>query len=169
MIKLNLGCRRDIKTGYVNIDIEEYPNVVIMDVRKLQYSDLSVDEIYAKDILEHFSWRETEPILNEWNRVLKVGGDITIITPDISLLFRNYNNRPVGWNRDQGNKLYGDPDWLDIVVMHMVGHQDSQYNYHFILFDRVSISMVLKKTGFDILDINECDGANMIIKAVKVG
>lgn len=46
----------------------------------LPFKDETLDFVYASHLLEDFlHW---EPILTEWNRVLKVGGYIVIMVPD---------------------------------------------------------------------------------------
>lgn len=80
-MKLNLGCAQDIKEGYINIDLYDHPLVTKSDVRNLSFiNDSSVDEIYAKDILEHMSYVDGEKAIKEWSRVLRSGGKIFIQT-----------------------------------------------------------------------------------------
>ena len=57
MLKLNLGCGKNIKEGYVNIDITSSNNKVIKsDIRRLpQYEDNSIDEIFLNQVLEHLN------------------------------------------------------------------------------------------------------------------
>lgn len=86
-IKLNLGCDTYAKKeGWINVDIDPKvinpndPSDLKADVRKLPFEDNSVKEILASKILEHFpNHREG---LEEWYRVLKPGGRITIIVPN---------------------------------------------------------------------------------------
>jgi predicted SAM-dependent methyltransferase len=81
-LKLNLGCGPEKLEGWVNVDFEKgcKPDVVA-DVRQLPFEDETVDELYASHLLEHFDYRE--PVLEEWHRVLKLGGNITLIVPDL--------------------------------------------------------------------------------------
>lgn len=93
MSKLNLGCAKDIKDGYVNVDLFDHPLVTKCDVRKLAFaSDESVDEVFAKDILEHLHFAEIDAVLREWNRVLKRGGKLFIQTIDIESQIRAFQS-----------------------------------------------------------------------------
>ena len=85
-VRLNIGCGPDQPEGWVNLDSnpDEEPDIVA-DVRHLPFDDDSVDEIYASHILEHIDCRE--PVLEEWCRVLRPGGLITIAVPDIIATF----------------------------------------------------------------------------------
>ena len=79
-LKLNLGCGLDKREGYVNIDVREdvEPDMVIDLEKELlrRFEDESVDEILAKDFLEHLSWRVVETFLRDCHRVLKHNGRI---------------------------------------------------------------------------------------------
>lgn len=83
-IKLNLGCNEWNIKGFINIDIDKNDKIkpdLQADCSDLPFEDNSVDEIYAGHMLEHFDM--TENVLEEWHRVLKPGGRITICIPDI--------------------------------------------------------------------------------------
>jgi len=85
-MKLNLGCGRDYKPGYVNIDISR-------EVRAEHYLDISKDplpfkdgvatDIYISGVLEQIL--ATEDLIfcmNEMHRVMAPGGVATIIVPN---------------------------------------------------------------------------------------
>lgn len=80
-MKLNLGCGRDIRKGWVNIDQHEAPGVnMVLDISKpLPFPDGSVEEVYASHVLEHIlHW---EQVVKEIHRVLKPGGMCELIVP----------------------------------------------------------------------------------------
>lgn len=86
-IRLNVGCGRKIMQGYVNIDVRKTnEEVVVADIRNLPYGPNSVDEIYANDVLEHVSFRETQEVLNHWFTVIKPGGTLFIQSPHFKSL-----------------------------------------------------------------------------------
>jgi predicted SAM-dependent methyltransferase len=55
MNKLNLGCGKDLKNGYINLDIIDYGGNQIHNINSYPYpfGDNYFDEIYASHILEH--------------------------------------------------------------------------------------------------------------------
>lgn len=56
---------------------------VIMDVRNLNvYKDYSVDEILCVNLIDHMKKEEFLQALNEWKRVLKIGGELIIDIDD---------------------------------------------------------------------------------------
>ena len=82
-MKLNLGCGDDILKEFTNIDIRDIKGIdIIHDLNKPLTVD-NVDYIKAIDILEHFSWRDTDRIFGYWVDALKVGGKIEIFVPNI--------------------------------------------------------------------------------------
>jgi len=85
MVRLNLGCGRDIKptaSGWINIDKVPYPGIDqvadLRDVRMIQAN--SVDEVYCKSVLEHFPLNQVPLVLKEMVRMLKPGCGGHIIT-----------------------------------------------------------------------------------------
>jgi len=161
-LKLNLGCGNDFKAGFINLDLfSETPDVVYMDIRNLEFMDNTVDYILASDVLEHFSHRETNKLLNEWSRVLKPGGEIEIRCPNLKLQIQAY--------------LRG--DWNADIASYMIfGGQTNPGDYHCIGFDENSIKNHLAAAGFEVTYYEELDypqengyiNLNMIVKAKKM-
>jgi len=80
-IRLNLGCGTDIRKDYTNIDVRKsHPSVVEADVRALPYEPNSVDEVFAQDVYEHVSFRESKDMLKHWVSIIKPGGVLYIHT-----------------------------------------------------------------------------------------
>lgn len=81
MKKLNLGCGKDIRKDYLNVDIINNEGVdVICDFnRLLPFESNSFDEIICYDVLEHI--KERNLIVKEIHRILKKGGIIKINVP----------------------------------------------------------------------------------------
>jgi glycosyltransferase involved in cell wall biosynthesis/predicted SAM-dependent methyltransferase len=160
-VLLNLGCGRDIREGFINIDLfGSDQRVVGMDIRKLDLPDNSADLILASDILEHFSHREVDSILKEWARVLKPGGELIIRCPNLKLQARAY--------------LSGKWD-ADVASYMIFGGQTNPGDYHCIGFDEQSIRKHLVQAGFTLTGYEEHDfpqdqgfiNLNMTVKAVK--
>jgi SAM-dependent methyltransferase len=55
---------------------------IVMDVRKLEFEDNSVDEILCVDLLDHIKREDIARTIMEWQRVLKPGGTLTIDVDD---------------------------------------------------------------------------------------
>jgi SAM-dependent methyltransferase len=89
---LNLGCGSRFHLNWENVDFHQTaPNVRAHDLRKgIPYADASFDVVYHSHLLEHFS-RESAPIfLRECHRVLKPGGVIRVVVPDLESIVRLY-------------------------------------------------------------------------------
>ena len=57
MNKLNIGCGKDIKEGYVNLDVVDYGGNQIHDLNKFPYpfEENSFEEVFTSHILEHLN------------------------------------------------------------------------------------------------------------------
>lgn len=92
LVRIELGSGSYGIIDFIHIDAVKTGNVDYQaDVRNLNFLETeSVDELYSAHTVEHFSYTEITDILIEWNRVLKVGGKITIKMPDLDFLCRAY-------------------------------------------------------------------------------
>ena len=83
-LKLNLGCGKAHRDGYVNVDNLAACDVKD-DIRTLTKVDSgTADEIFADHCLEHVGRFDVARTLRTWRRVLKPGGTAEIGVPDSS-------------------------------------------------------------------------------------
>lgn len=81
MMKLNLGCGRDIRKGWVNLDFTEGEGVdIVHDLNKLPlpFEDQKFDIVLCSDIVEHVDFI---PLINDIYRILKKNGILKIRSP----------------------------------------------------------------------------------------
>ncbi|MFW9881740.1 MAG: methyltransferase domain-containing protein [Candidatus Thorarchaeota archaeon] len=80
--KLNLGCGKDIKKGYINLDQSKQEGVdVVHDLNKYPwpFKDNHFDEIYARDCIEHLN--DLFKAMSEIKRICKKDALVRIIVP----------------------------------------------------------------------------------------
>ena len=70
--KLNLGCGKDYRKGYINVDFEGKADVCHdLNVLPYPFKDNTFDEIYAKNVMEHLDSNKQTEIFNEFYRIAK--------------------------------------------------------------------------------------------------
>jgi SAM-dependent methyltransferase len=80
--RLNVGCGRDIRPGWLNLDVAALPGVdVVHDLASFPwpFEDSAFDEIVLINVLEHLS--DTVKAMNELYRIAAPGGKVTIRVP----------------------------------------------------------------------------------------
>ncbi len=85
MRKLNLGCGKDIRKGYINLDIVKMKGVdVVHNLNKFPYPFKSneFDEVYTSHVLEHLD--NFIQVMEELKRICKPGARIIIRVPHFS-------------------------------------------------------------------------------------
>lgn len=80
--RLHLGSGRHYWPGWINVDLVDSADVQ-SDVKKLDFSDNSIDEIQGIHIFEHLDRLEVDDVLAEWHRVLKPGGRLVMEMPSL--------------------------------------------------------------------------------------
>lgn len=84
-MKLNLGCGKNIKSGYVNLDIALLTGVnVVCDLNRgwLPFKESKFDEVYIRHVLEHLEGFST--VIEDIVRTLKPGGLLKVEAPHCS-------------------------------------------------------------------------------------
>jgi len=80
-MKLNLGCGRDVREGFVNVDQYPFPGVTVcnMDTDPLPFPDGSVESVLASHFLEHVL--HFDRVMREIHRVLAPDGCLEVHVP----------------------------------------------------------------------------------------
>jgi len=135
-IKLNIGCGKHIRDGYINIDKYHEKADLKLDAKDLkQFKDNSVNEITSSHMLEHVSKHEVFDVLKEWYRVLKYDGKLSINVPNFEWCIKHFL------------ELSEEDKWTDGLNF-IFGHQEWEGEQHRIGFTRNMITKLLKESGF---------------------
>jgi SAM-dependent methyltransferase len=89
---LNLGCGRRFHPAWRNVDfVASSPSVQAHNLRDgIPYPDASFEVVYHSHLLEHFPRELAPEFLEECYRVLKPGGILRVVVPDLENIVRNY-------------------------------------------------------------------------------
>jgi predicted SAM-dependent methyltransferase len=137
VVRLHIGCGKRNIPGFINVDILEFPHVH----HNTGADDLSfaagnsVDMIYACHVLEHFGRTEYKFVLQEWRRVLKIGGLLRLSVPDFRSCANIYYEK-------------GLEDGLSGLIGLISGGQRDQYDFHKMIFDEPFLTTALEDVGF---------------------
>jgi ubiquinone/menaquinone biosynthesis C-methylase UbiE len=143
---LHLGSQQVVLPGFVNLDANpQSPLEIKADVSNLPYDSNSVDMIYCVNLLQVFSHRQVDNVLQEWCRVLKIGGLLILVVPDMEKILLNYHLGKFSWEQ---------------VNYYLFGEQKNNYDYHYNGFDAFSIKSHLINAHFRLLEINNLEENN---------
>lgn len=145
-MKLNLGSNRRPLEGYINVDIAPYPGVDrLADVCYLPFDYETAEEIYAGHLFEHMQ-NPVRFLLECW-RVLKPGGQLALVMPNIACDHLRYADR-----------IFGIVTGLGFTPIEMATH--SVHDVHYTFWTPESLAAFVSIFGFEyVRDIDlERDG-----------
>lgn len=89
---LNIGCGRRFHPDWVNLDLTPAAATILRyDVRKpLPFADNHFDAVYHSHVLEHLPRQKGIAFLEECVRVLRPGGVLRVVVPDLEGIARAY-------------------------------------------------------------------------------
>ncbi|HEX4984473.1 MAG TPA: methyltransferase domain-containing protein [Burkholderiales bacterium] len=89
---LNFGCGTTFHSAWVNLDgLPASPSVIAHDLEThFPFDEGSFDAVYGSHVLEHFDSSGAERLLRDCRRILKPGGIIRIVVPDLETIARLY-------------------------------------------------------------------------------
>ncbi len=129
---LNLGCGYHYHPSWVNVDFHKTGEHVIAYnlINGIPFEDESFDVVYHSHLLEHFPKRFAPLFLKECYRVLKPGGIIRIVVPDLEQIVRIY---------------------LESLEGALQGNEEAKLKYDWILIELFD-QMVREKSGGEMLE-----------------
>ena len=89
---LNLGCGKRYHKDWVNVDMySDTPDVMAYNLLKgIPFSDNHFEVVYHAQVLEHSPKDDAPGFIKECFRVLKPGGVIRIVVPDLEGIVTEY-------------------------------------------------------------------------------
>jgi predicted SAM-dependent methyltransferase len=150
-MKLHLGCGNKIIKGFINIDLIDQDGVdLVEDICILEsFKEESVDLIYVCHVLEHMKRDEYKKVLKRWFSLLKPGGVLRLSIPNLEEWFKYYSET-------------GD---FKTILGALYGGQNHAYNFHYMGWDKKTITEDLLKSGFN--HIKDYDWKNIEHSDVK--
>ena len=197
-IRLNLGCGLLAPQGWVNVDgswnarLAKHPfirrmlsslhilppgkmeipwssSIFIHDVRKpLPFPDGSAAAIYASHVLEHLYFQEARKLLLESFRVLRAGGVLRVVVPDLKAIVEEYlGQRPFGplsgematlrpADRFNQRLLMRAPEPSSSNLLYRIYETWQDFHSHKWMYDRDSLVALFQSTGFVDVQPKEC-------------
>ena len=120
--RLNLGCGKNIKKDWVNLDCVGLPGVdIVYDIEKLPlpFENEECDEIRFDNIFEYIEYRS---VLKDLYRILKTGGQLRIRVPH----FTSRNNYV-----DPTHKKCFSIETFEFFVVESQASEDKDYYFCF--------------------------------------
>lgn len=130
---LNLGCGGRYHPDWTNVDyVSTGPGVIAHDLMQpLKYTENTFDAVYHSHVLEHMPKRYVPVFLRECWRVLKPGGILRVVVPDLECAAREYLqqlHKAKNGDQDEIAKLeYLTINLLDQMVRHRPGGELLNY------------------------------------------
>ncbi len=144
--KLNLGCGKDYRQGWVNLDavISVHPDVVHDISKPLPFKDQNFDFVLAQDILEHFTKEEVVLVIGEIARILKVGGQLEVRVPNVTDIVNRFTDD----EETRNEFLYGTTFETGVFGAHKVGFTAVRLVSMMSLANLELVSLKEKETNF---------------------
>jgi len=148
LTKINLGSGHYKLTGWINVDIdlESRPDVLTDLSCDLPFRDHSANFMHTEDFIDQLELEGARRFLRECHRILRPGGVIRVLTPDVEQLCAMYIKQPNDlkalWRDHVGVPLdYGTAAEIVNVGMRFAGHT--------FLYDAETFQLLARDSGFE--------------------
>lgn len=145
--KIHLGSGDHPLAGWINVDLAPAPAIDLAAdlTREMPLRSGSVDLIHCEDFIEHVDAAAGKLVLQECNRVLRSGGVVRILTPDLRALVEEIyvrrDPRHLRWCR----AYLSSEDPCAALNMHMRMGGD-----HRFIYDEDHLTAQLREAGFGV-------------------
>lgn len=149
--KLHIGCGDNILKGWLNTDF--YPlasGIIHLDAtKKLNFSASSFDYIFSEHMIEHIPQIKATSMLQECYRILKPGGKLRLVTPDLYfvcklIMDRDHHDceRYIQW------AIANSDDNVSKSAPCVVANRLMRDWGHLFLYDHETLTEILQSIGF---------------------
>lgn len=158
-MKLNLGSGKDIRNGYINLDIVPVEGANsdlfrVHDITNLDdvAEDDSVEEMLLLNILQVFSFKHVHALMMHWITKMQPGGILKIVVPDVY---------------EQALSLMSGQMDIQNYILSTYGHHANDYDYVKTGFDlNILCDLLSNKLKLNILH-KHCANGQIVIEAER--
>ncbi|HEX2860734.1 MAG TPA: methyltransferase domain-containing protein [Lacunisphaera sp.] len=127
MILVNIGCGAVFHPAWINLDSAPVAvEVRALDARgPLPFADASVDAVYHAHLLEHLEAEDARRFLAECHRILRPGGVIRVVVPDLEGIAQAYLREMAAVRAGGDATLY---DWARLELLDQAARSRSGGN-----------------------------------------
>ena len=168
--KVCIGAGYHQRDGWLNTDYYPISNqIVFMDATSpFPIEKNSVDYVLCEHVIEHMPYSSSDLMLQQIQLILKPGGKLRIVTPDLdkflnmkALLAHETVRRYVEWSNITFGALDEDENRMPSFSINRVFREWG----HLFIFDRETLTHKLKKIGFveiKVCRVNESSDSNLV-------
>lgn len=130
---VNLGCGSRYINGWTNVDFYRTgPDVIACNLLEgLPFGDATFDVVYHSHVLEHFSRESAAAFLGECHRILRKGGVMRVVVPDLEQIviayLKNLNRAIQGDNHAEHDYEWSLLELMDQMVRNSSGGGMREY------------------------------------------
>ena len=141
-----LGCGHHRMPGFIHVEInigknKSGPPDVLADITEpMPFRDNSIDLVFSVATMEHLTYQEFINCLLESHRILKKGGCVRMVVPDLDKLVQDYLHKV---HKPIKNPGMPNENYVDTFISRFM-YFDHRYNHNFD-----TLSRALEKTGFE--------------------
>jgi len=123
---LNLGCGNKFHESWINVDMVPADSRVIQCnfLNGIPFDENRFEVVYHSHVLEHFSKNDGEIFIKECYRILKPGGIIRIVLPNLERIAKEYL---INLERAEGNEPGAEKDY-DWILLEMYDQTVRNYS-----------------------------------------
>lgn len=153
-VRVNIGAGDCRLPGWIALDAKG-SDLRANLLRRLPFPDETVDLAYMSHVLEHFRHPgETVAVLQEIRRILKTGGVLRIVVPDLEACLTAYVRGDREFFRLRHQALFGqNPVGTSLeAFLHYAGAEPRAGSFmraHRFGFDRETLSALVERAGFE--------------------
>lgn len=159
-MKVEFGCGKKLKPGWVGVDIRPIPGVKHnCNFWEVQIEPNTVQQIFCRHALEHVTYANAARTFKKFYEILKSGGIADIIVPDIEWHARQLLGKV------KGNGKFDD---LEHALAGLYGWQDGgEESIHRSGWTRPLLNKYLREAGFADIQINAYHAGHIDLRARK--
>jgi SAM-dependent methyltransferase len=152
-LRLNMGAGGEAIEGWISVDVGD-SELSINLLRPLPLGDATVDFVFLSHVLEHFYHpQDALGVLREIRRVLKPGGVLRVVVPDISQCLAAYSRNDEAFFTARARAIFGatrDTTLLE-QLLHYAGADPGPGNFmasHKFGYDQETLVKLVEQAGF---------------------